>query len=218
MSIKYGIGLVPEAAFTARVYQARQIICGQYACWAAEMFPLHLPLSGFFQCPEDAVASVSAGLGRVAQEARRLGRSTLMPQVAALPGARGAIALDFVDPNPPRRQRPIRDLHQAVMQMLGEVYGVVPNLRDTGESFHPHIPLMQEARLPSEVFEGAVEFAKGVVQECLREESQLRTWSGGGQLILMRLESNAADSAADGWDQGRWAADLRWSLLASYQI
>jgi hypothetical protein len=68
------------------------------------------------------------------------------------------------------------------------------------------------------VFDGAVEFARRVVQAVLREESGLRTWHGAGQLILMRLESNAADAVADGWDQGHWARDLRWSLLASHRL
>ena len=62
---------MPEPGFTARVYRARQLICGQYACWAAEMHMLRLPLIEYFQCPEDAVESISAGLKSIAQEVER---------------------------------------------------------------------------------------------------------------------------------------------------
>lgn len=218
MSFRYGIAVVPEAAFTAPVYQARQIICGQYASWAAEMFPVHLPLVDFFQCPEDAVESVAAGLGRVAKVPRGFSLRPYAAPVVALPGVVGTICLDYANPNEQRPDRALRPLHQAAIQVLQEVYGVAPNLRGVGENFRPYIPLMQEARLPLPVFEVAVEFARGVVQDVLREGSGLRMWHSGGQLILMRLESNAADAVADGWEQGYWAKDLRWNLLASYQL
>jgi len=42
MSIRYGIGLALEPAFTSRAYRARQLICGQYASWAAEMNMVYL--------------------------------------------------------------------------------------------------------------------------------------------------------------------------------
>ncbi len=68
MSVRHGIALIPEPGFTARVYRARQLICGQYACWAAEMHMLRLPLVEYFQCHEDAGESVSAALGELARE------------------------------------------------------------------------------------------------------------------------------------------------------
>ena len=37
MSIRYGIELVFDPAFTARVYRTRQLVCGQYGCWAADV-------------------------------------------------------------------------------------------------------------------------------------------------------------------------------------
>ena len=48
MSTRYSISLLPDPDFTARAYRARQLICGQYACWAAEMQMLHMPLSDYF--------------------------------------------------------------------------------------------------------------------------------------------------------------------------
>ena len=43
MSIRYGVSLLTDPDFTARLYRARQLICGQFACWAAEMHMVHLP-------------------------------------------------------------------------------------------------------------------------------------------------------------------------------
>ena len=48
MSTRYGIDLVLDPAFTAKAYQTRQIVCGQYASWAAEMQMLRMPLTPFF--------------------------------------------------------------------------------------------------------------------------------------------------------------------------
>jgi hypothetical protein len=219
MSVRYGIGLVPEPAFTARVYQARQIICGQYACWAAEMFPVHLPLAMFFRCPEEAVAPVSAGLERIAGQTRGLVLRPESSPVAALPGAAGGIALDLVDPVNSWQDRPIRALQQAILQMLAKVEGVAREPQRGEPEFRPQVPLMQEAALPPDAFQGAVEFAKGVVREVLgMGQASPRPWTMGGALLLMRLESIAADAEAGGWEQGRWARDLRWSLTAACSL
>ena len=48
MSIRYGVSLLTDPDFTARAYRARQLICVQYACWAAEMQMLHMPMSDYF--------------------------------------------------------------------------------------------------------------------------------------------------------------------------
>ena len=71
MSIRFGILLIPSPSFTARAYRARQLICGQYGSWAAEMHMLHLTVAGFFQCSEAALAEVEAGLQAAAEKSRR---------------------------------------------------------------------------------------------------------------------------------------------------
>ena len=61
MSTRYSISLLPDPDFTARAYRARQLICGQYACWAAEMQMLHMPLSDYFPLnPTAAVGNAAA--------------------------------------------------------------------------------------------------------------------------------------------------------------
>ena len=60
MSTRYSISLLPDPDFTARAYRARQLICGQYACWAAEMQMLHMPLSDYFPLNPTAAAGNAA--------------------------------------------------------------------------------------------------------------------------------------------------------------
>ena len=69
---------------------------------------------------------------------------------------------------------------------------------------------MQYASLPPAVFDDAVEFARAVVAD-LQVPSKTRAW----RLLLLRFESAAA---GDDWSGGRWAADLRWDLLASHPL
>ena len=68
MSIRYGIDLVLEPSFTAKVYQTRQIVCGQYSSWAAEMQMLRMPLTPYFICPDDRLPILSTQLESIAGE------------------------------------------------------------------------------------------------------------------------------------------------------
>jgi len=216
VSIRYMIGLVPEAAFTARIYQARQIICGQYANWASEMFPVNMPLSAFILCPEEAVASLDAGLHRLARGARGFALRPFQPAVGS---ASGHIFLDFDDPQNAKQAMPIRNLHSKVSQLLKEVYGVAVGSQGGDHEFKPRIFLMQQATLSEDAFLSAVVFAKGVVSELMSHPGESpMLWRAGGQLIMMRLESQAADVAPDGWIRGDWARDLRFNLVASHQL
>ena len=70
VSIRYAVLLVPEPAFTSRAYRARQIICGQYGSWAAEMLMVHLMLSRFFPCHDDHLPEFTAGLAAIASDSR----------------------------------------------------------------------------------------------------------------------------------------------------
>lgn len=214
MSIRYGVALIPEPSFTARVYQARQIVCGQYASWAAEMRVLHLSLVDFFECPESAVELVSNGLAKISEEARR--RALRFPihhrGVSTFSGVTGNIHLDFTVPDNPieRNQRQLNVLHHEVIEFLEQTEGVAPDLGSARENFHPHITLMEYANLPPPVFDTAVEFAKAVLRD-LQVPNNTRAW----QMVLVRLESEAA---GDDWDNGRWATDLRWQLVAAYPL
>ena len=209
MSIRYGVLLIPEPSFTARAYRARQLICGQYGSWAAEMHMLHLTVAGYFQCPDSAIDAVGEGLADIAEDSRQR-----MPQfplghrgVATLPGAAGNIVVDFSgSPN----ADPLHTLHRDVIGLLGRVLGVSPGMAHAGDDYRPHITLMQYARQTPEVFADAVEFARDVVAD-LQLPASTHAW----RLLLVRFRSEAA---GDDWTGDRWAADLSWEILSSYSL
>lgn len=214
MSIRYSVALIPDPSFTARVYRARQIICGQYASWAAEMHMLHMAVADFFQCSDGAIETLSTGLAVLAEQSRR--RELRFPLVNRgvdiFPGVVGDIFLDFTVPQNPREKgvRELDILHQNVIGLLEQSEEAVPDLRSVRENYRPHIALMQHARLSPKVFESAVEFAHGVVRE-LQVPNSARAW----RLALLRFES---DAAGQDWDNGRWASDLRWQALDCYPL
>ena len=190
---------------------------------------LRLPLIEYFQCPEDAVESISAGLERLAREGGQkyqgvpLAHPRLISRlegqrghfmVSTSPERPGDIFLDFTVPDPEdRRQRrflSLNALRTDVMELLRQVYGVNIDNVPSSDEYRPHISLMQHAELPPTVFESAVLFAGAVIEDLeIREET--RAW----QLVLLRFES---DATGEDWSRGGWAADLRWNLLASYPI
>ena len=209
MSTRYGIGLALEPAFTSRVYRARQLICGQYASWAAEMHMVYVAVADFFQCTDSALSKLEAGLNSIA-----LGSKQESPQfpmshheVGISRGVAGHIFLDF---NWPGRLSGLNRLHDAVAGLLEETSGVTQNPPAAGEDYQPRLPLMQYAHLPPAVFEDAVEFARATVAD-LQVPGDTSAW----RLLLLRFES---DAAGDDWSGGAWAADLRWELLASHPL
>jgi hypothetical protein len=176
---------------------------------------VHLTVADFFQCADSAVEAVAAGLGRVAQESHRTHANFELQHggVATFPEVTGHIFLDFgVPPDSATsgRLRRLNVLHNSVTEVLRQSGGVVPDLRSTADRYQPYLPLMQYANLPPGVFADAVEFARAVVSD-LQLPQTTRAW----KLLLLRFESSAA---GDDWAGGRWAADLRWNVLASYSL
>ncbi|MDA0734099.1 MAG: 2'-5' RNA ligase family protein [Chloroflexi bacterium] len=214
MSVRYGIELVPDPAYTARVYRARQLICGQYGAWAAEMHMLHLTLADYFQCTDQALSTLSTGLsGIAAAYHHRVARFPLLSRgVFTFPDTTGNLHLDFrVSENPSdRHQREINALHNDVTELLEQTEGVLPDPRFSGENYRPHITLMQFADLTPVVFESARVFARAVLKD-LQVPHNTRAW----QVVLVRFES---DAAGEDWHDGSWAADLRWQILNSYLL
>ena len=214
MSVRYGIALIPEPGFTARVYRARQLICGQYACWAAEMHMLRLPLIEYFQCPAEAVESLSAGLVNVVHLVYGKYQGVPLAHHGASTSLEyhGDIFLDFAAPEEARDREPpaLNSLRADVLGLLESEYGVNAAAVPSSYNYHPRISLMQHAELPPTVFDSAVLFAGAVIKD-LEVPAETRAW----QLVLLRFES---DAAGQDWSQGAWAADLRWNLLASYPI
>lgn len=220
MSIRYGISVILQPAFTAQVHRARQTLCNQYGCWAAEMHPVHLPLIDYFLCSEEIVQSVDASLEQAAREAP--GITLYQHSVVAAPDDAGNISLDFADGVPPTSQageavNELRQWRDAVIEILEQVCGLSPYLephRETArENYRPRIALMQYASLPPRVFESAVTFAQAVVAD-LPVPERANPW----QLVLIRFESDAAGEDWDDWNRGGWAADLRWQFIDSYPL
>ena len=209
MSVRYGVLLVPEPSFTARIYRARQLICGQYGAWAAEMQMVHVAVSSFFQCPDSAVMALEAGLAEVAAQSRRDAPQFSLSHrgVAAFPGDQGNIFLDFDTESDPG---PLDVLRGNVVSFLHQATGVVHDPQADGPIYQPHLPLMQFARLPADVFYDATEFARAVVAD-LEVPDTTKAW----RLLLLKFHSEAA---GDDWIGGGWAVDLRWEHLSSHPL
>ena len=206
MSIRYGIGLSLEPGFTSRAYRARQLICGQYASWAAEMNMVYLPVSRVFQCPDSAAAELDSGLLCLAARSRELKPQFNLNHlgVGSSHDATGHIFLDFTTLGSHQALGPLKD---SVARLLETTVEVAP---DSGEETQAHLPLMQYAKLPAAVFGDVVEFARAVVAD-LQLPPNTEAW----RLLLLRFESGAA---GDDWAGGSWAADLRWDLLGSHSL
>ena len=100
MSIRYGIGLALEPAFTSRAYRARQLICGQYASWAAEMNMVYLTVSGFFGCEESVVPVLANSLSEIASHSAQAAPQFAMSHGGvATNGLPGHVYLDFSTPS-----------------------------------------------------------------------------------------------------------------------
>ena len=206
MSIRFGVLLIPSPSFTARVFRARQLICGQYGSWAAEMHMLHLTVAGFFQCSEAALAEVEAGLQIAAEESRqREPRFSLHQQ-----GVTGASGNIFLDLSGPQRPEALHKLHGDVVDIVRRVSGAVLEMEHVEGDYWPHVTMMQYAKLPSAVMADALEFAQGVVDDLAVPEST-NAW----RLLLVRFQSQAAE---EDWSEGRWAPDLSWDIISSYPL
>ena len=206
MSIRFGVLLIPSPSFTAKAYRARQLICGQYGSWAAEMHMLHLTVAGFFQCSEAALAEVEAGLQIAAEESRqREPRFSLHQQ-----GVTGASGNIFLSLSGPQRPEALHKLHGDVVDIVRRVSGAVLEMEHVEGGYWPHVTMMQYAKLPSAVMADALEFAQGVVDDLAVPEST-NAW----RLLLVRFQSQAAE---EDWNGGRGAAALSGEIVSSYPL
>ena len=215
MSIRYAVSLITDPDFTARAYRARQLICGQYACWAAEMHMLHMPMSDYFPLATDDAGTVEAQLAgeveRLADRYRRVSpRFPLFNRgitTTRETETDGNIWLDF---SPEVVNESLYRLQSMVADLLERNPDVGGPRRVYGPDFPPQIPLMSHAHLPDSVFDGALDFARSVTDE-LKVSQITRSW----RLALTRFDSNAA---GDDWSNGRWATDLSWRAIGSYSL
>jgi hypothetical protein len=185
------------------------------------MHMVYIPVSGYFECAEPVVALVDAGLADIAARSREKAAQFLLTHqgVGSHLGTGCHIFLEFAGSND---SPALSDLHTSVAGLLEKTFVPAPGARviprsslgfsdeNSGGNYRPHVPLMQYANLPATIFEDAAEFARAVVAD-LQIPDAARAW----RLLLLRFISEAA---GDDWEGGRWAADLRWELLASYPL
>lgn len=208
MTVRYGISLFLEPAFTAALHRARQVICSQYGCWAAEMHSVHLPLTNYFPCPEEEVPSLAAALEKVAEDFRSEYPGAYIVRSGTLADTqeKGSIYVPFAGESDSILEPRAADLLQA------EVTEVVSrlNLSVGGKLVPLDFALLQYSGLPDPVFESAFRFAEGVV-----EGLQLARRVGLSELVLFRYESAAA---GEDWEAGGWASDLSWNIVNCFPL
>ncbi len=213
MSIRYAVSLLTDPDFTARAYRARQLICGQYACWAAEMHMLHMPMSDYFPLAggADAEAQLAGELERLAERYRRVSpRFPLFNRGITTTRATEADGNIWLDFSPEVVNESLYRLQSLAADLLERNPAVGGERRVFSPDFPPQMPLLSHANLADSVFDSALEFARAVTDE-LKVSQITRAW----RLALTRFESNAA---GDDWTGGRWAADLQWRAVGSFSL
>ena len=200
MSVRYGIDMVLQPSFTAKVYQTRQIVCGQYSSWAAEMQMLRMPLTPYFPCPDDRLSLLTSEVVEIARDTRSqepflLSRAGIVADVEM-----NGMVMEFDAP------QPLFDLRRKVME-AARSHDESLNLRPP---FNPCVALLEYGSFPQAILPDAIEFANGVASGLEVAETAL-PW----RLLLTRYSSEAA---GDDWSNGRWAADLSWQQLASHRL
>ena len=200
MSIRYGIDLVLQPSFTAKVYQTRQIVCGQYSSWAAEMQMLRMALTPYFPCPDDRLPVLASQVEIIARETTN--QKTYMLRrtgIAAVPSA-SSVVMEFEAP------APLFDLQRKAIESAQShsagLYSAHP--------FRPVIALLEYGNFPKSILMDAARFADGVATGVEAPE-MAPPW----RLLLTRYSSEAA---GDDWSNGRWASDLSWQQLHSYGL
>ena len=200
MSIRYGIDLVLQPSFTAKVYQTRQIVCGQYSSWAAEMQMLRMPLTPYFPCPDDRLPILASQVESIAQETGSqkpymLRRSGIMGVIAT-----NSVVMEF------EASAPLFELQRKALEAAQSYSaGLHPSA-----PFRPCIALLEYGAFPEAILPDAAQFAEGVASGLEIAEMAL-PW----RLLLTRYSSEAA---GDDWSNGRWAADLSWQQLYSHSL
>ena len=208
MSIRYGISLTLDPGFTAGLHRARQVICSQYGCWAAEMHSVHLPLTSYFSCPEEETPSLVAALEKVADDFRREYPDAFVVRTGTLADTqgKGSIYVLFAGRSDSSSEPRAADLLQAeVTEVLSRL-----NLAVGGKLIPLNFALLEYSGLPAQVFQSAVRFAEGVVNGL-----QLPTRVGLSELALFRYESAAA---GEDWNDGAWSTDLSWQIINAYSL
>ena len=200
MSIRYGIDLVLQPSFTAKVYQTRQIVCGQYSSWAAEMQMLRMALTSYFPCPDDRLSILASQVEAVALGTKNQ-RPYLLTRIGIVADtAMNGVVMEF------EAAAPLLELQRKSVE-AAENHSAGPY---PAEPFRPRINLLEYGTFPEAILPDAVEFADGVASG-LGMADAAQPW----RLLLTRYSSQAA---ADDWTGGRWSDDLSWQQLNSHVL
>ena len=215
MSTRLGIELAVEPEFTARAYRTRNIVCGQYASWAAEMHMLRMSVISYFECSDSVVDLLAHGVGRLAEDSRKRSPRFSIDCLGVANGRNGngsgengennSVYLDFKQND---AKHPLAVLQREAVGMIEELLGA--SLPPGDSPFHPKINLMEYANLPPTVMADAADFAKGVAID-VGVPVVARAW----RLVLLRYHS---DAAGHDWSHGNWSSDVRWEYLSSYVL
>ena len=200
MSIRYGIDLVLQPSFTAKVYQTRQIVCGQYSSWAAEMQMLRMALTPYFPCPDDRLPILASQVESIARETADEKPYMLRQTGISVVPATTSVVMEFEAP-PALFELQRKSMEAAQSHSVG-LYPSNP--------FRPAIALLEYGAFPESILPDAAQFAEGVAYGLDMTEMAL-PW----RLLLTRYSSEAA---GDDWSNGRWAADLSWQQLHSHAL
>ena len=204
MSTRYGIELVFSPSFNSAVYRVRQLVCGQYGCWAAEMHMLRMSLLPYFECPEEGLTDLDREISQAAESSRSRSPRIPLPRTGiSTDDASGSVFLDFGDPD-----GTLARLHQMVVGAVGRVAGAkIPGF---AMDFRHRVALLEYGELQPPILADAAEYAAGAATSV-----DLAMMGNAWRLLIVRYSSQAA---GDDWSNGRWANDVSWKQLYSYPI
>ena len=210
MSTRFGIELIVDPVFTARAYRTRNILCGQYGSWAAEMHMLRMSMASYFECSDSMLDQLAIGIGQVAEESNNRSPQFSMNCRGVFTGNTGNevvpnnIYLDFGQSD---SNHPLIRLRSDVLEM---VQGLPEAALEVNGDYYDKIYLMEHSDLSETVMGDAWEFAERAAVD-VQVPEVARAW----RLVVLRYHS---DSAGDDWGHGSWASDIRWEYVASYPL
>ena len=200
MSVRYGIDLVLQPSFTAKIYQTRQIVCGQYSSWAAEMQMLRMPLTPYFPCPDDRVPILASQVEGIARGTSDTESYMLRRTGITVVTGTSSVLMEFEAPEP------LFELQRKAMENRPEPF----------------------RRAASGQCLASRHFAPGIRQFPGGDPERrctIRRWSGNrtgddrdGPALEAAADAILIGRRGDDWSNGRWASDLSWQLLSSHPI
>lgn len=200
MSTRYGIDLVLQPSFTAKVHQTRRIVCDQYSSWTAGRQITRVPLTPYFPCPDELLSILAERVERIAQETKDEKAYMLRRTAIVTDTSVNGLAMVFDAPEP---------LFELQRKALDAAQDHFPQLY-LPKPFLPCIALLEYAELPEAALLDAAEFAEGVASGLDMTEMAM-PW----RLLLTRYSSEAA---GEDWSNGRWATDLTCHQLHSHRL